>query len=67
MGLGKMARGQIPNPHRGVHPPNSFYIFYTVEYQCFRMFTLSKSEPKRPQNRKSVSKIYFFVHFHLFI
>ena len=40
MGLGKMARGQIPNPHRGVHPPNSFYNFYTVEYQCFRMFTL---------------------------
>lgn len=46
MGLGKMARGQIPNPHRSVHPPNSFYNFYTVEYQCFRVFTLSKSEQK---------------------
>ena len=46
MGLGKMARGQIPNPHRGVHPPNSFNNFYTVEYQCFRMFTLCKSEQK---------------------
>lgn len=32
-GLEKTARGQRPNPHPRVHPPQSFYFYYTIEYQ----------------------------------
>lgn len=38
-GLEKTARGQIPNPHPQVHPPQSFYFCYTVEYELFIRFT----------------------------
>ena len=48
VGLGKMGRGEIPNPHLDRHPPQSFLIYYAVEYQQFSMFTLSKSKPKQP-------------------
>jgi len=33
VGLGKMGRGEIPNPHLDRHPPQSFLIYYAVEYQ----------------------------------
>lgn len=31
--LEKWGRGEIPNPHLGGYPPQSFLIYYTVEYQ----------------------------------
>ncbi len=33
VGLGKMGRGEIPNPHLSGYPPQSFLICYTAEYQ----------------------------------
>lgn len=58
-----MARGQIPNPHRGVHPPNSFYNFTPLNINVLECLLCPKVNKKAYQSNKLKQKFIFSLIF----